>query len=169
MRTTAILLALATGITSSPVAQDLQARRLLGSSFGVPGNNRTFDYVVIGGGVGGLTIATRLVEQKAGTVAVIEAGTFYEISNGNLSQIPASDYMFTGKDQSDWHPGIDWGYISEPQKVLRFSNVTSYDKCLHKLHHRALIMSQCTTLEAKRLVVVLPGTTWLTSARPRVH
>ncbi|KAK7932504.1 hypothetical protein PG985_003216 [Apiospora marii] len=87
------------------------------SSFGVPGRNRTFDYVVVGGGTAGLTLATRLVEQKAGTVAVVEAGTFYEISNGNLSQLPANDYLFGGKNKDDWQPGIDWGYISEPQKA----------------------------------------------------
>ncbi|KAK8095680.1 hypothetical protein PG999_013702 [Apiospora kogelbergensis] len=85
-------------------------------SFGVPGRNRTFDYVVVGGGIGGLTLATRLVEQKAGTVAVVEAGTFYELSNGNLSQLPANDYLWGGKGKDDWQPGIDWGYISEPQK-----------------------------------------------------
>ena len=93
-------------------------------SFGVPGRNRTFDYVVVGGGIGGLTLATRLVEQKAGTVAVVEAGTFYELSNGNLSQLPANDYLWGGKGKDDWQPGIDWGYISEPQKAS-FTKLTS--------------------------------------------
>ncbi|KAA8647953.1 GMC family oxidoreductase [Aspergillus tanneri] len=92
----------------------LHARRVLGSSFGVPGN-QTFDYVVIGGGTAGLTIATRLAEQGAGTVAVIEAGSFYELDNGNLSQIPANDAYYVGKDIDDWQPGIDWGFRTIPQ------------------------------------------------------
>ncbi|KAA8651278.1 GMC family oxidoreductase [Aspergillus tanneri] len=88
---------------------------LLGSSFGVPGTNATYDYVVVGGGTAGLTLATRLVQQFAGTVAVVEAGSFYEISNGNLSQVPALAGSFTGPDPDDWQPLIDWGYVTVPQ------------------------------------------------------
>ncbi|EAW11661.1 GMC family oxidoreductase [Aspergillus clavatus NRRL 1] len=90
------------------------ARSMLGSSFGVPGN-QTFDYVVIGGGTAGLAIASRLAEQGAGTVAVIEAGGFYELNNGNLSQIPANDAYYVGKDLDDWQPGVDWGFHTVPQ------------------------------------------------------
>ena len=93
----------------------LDARRLLGSSFGVPGSSQTFDYVVVGGGNAGLTIATRLAETA--TVAVIEAGSFYEIGNGNLSQIPADDAFFTGKDKEDFNPLVDWGFQTTPQAV----------------------------------------------------
>ncbi|KAI1503523.1 glucose-methanol-choline oxidoreductase [Biscogniauxia marginata] len=90
--------------------------RLLGSSFGVPGDNATYDYVVVGGGTAGLTIAARLVEQKAGSVAVVEAGSFYELGNGNLSQIPGNDGAFTGKGIHDWQPLVDWGYLTTPQE-----------------------------------------------------
>ncbi|KAJ8068724.1 hypothetical protein OCU04_002423 [Sclerotinia nivalis] len=93
----------------------LKARALLGSSFGVPGRNATYDYVVVGGGNAGLTIAMRLAEADAGTVAVVEAGTFYEISNGNISQVPATDGVFAGKGANDWQPQIDWGYQTTPQ------------------------------------------------------
>ncbi|KAI1312685.1 GMC oxidoreductase [Xylaria venustula] len=89
--------------------------RLLGSSFGVPGKNATFDYIVVGGGNAGLTIATRLAEQQSGRVAVVEAGTFYELGNGNLSQVPGSDNMWISKDRDDWQPLIDWGYVTTPQ------------------------------------------------------
>jgi len=54
-----------------------------GNSFGVPGHNASYDYVVVGGGTGGLTIAARLAEDKNASVAVIEAGGFYQIDNGN--------------------------------------------------------------------------------------
>jgi len=54
-----------------------------GNSFGVPGKNASYDYVIVGGGTGGLTIAARLAEDKNTSVAVIEAGGFYQIDNGN--------------------------------------------------------------------------------------
>jgi choline dehydrogenase len=91
--------------------------RPLGSSFGVPGTNATYDYVVVGGGTAGLTIASRLAEQNAGSVAVIEAGTFYELSTGNLSEVPATGIAWAGKSPDDWQPLADWGYVSTPQVV----------------------------------------------------
>jgi len=93
----------------------LVARKLLGSSFGVPGN-ATYDYVVVGGGNAGLTVAARLAEDPGISVAVVEAGSFYEIENGNLSQIPAYDTSWTGKDPQDVNR-VDWGFVTEPQKV----------------------------------------------------
>lgn len=101
----------------------LKARALLGNSFGVPGRNATYDYVVVGGGNAGLTIAMRLAEAEAGSVAVIEAGTFYEISNGNISQVPATDGVFAGKGATDWQPQIDWGYQTTPQSVSLMTRI----------------------------------------------
>ena len=77
----------------------------------------TYDYVIVGGGNAGLTVAARLVEQNAGTVGIIEAGSFYEISNGNISQVPSTDGFFAGKSLSDSQPLIDWNYATTPQKV----------------------------------------------------
>ncbi|KAK7973251.1 alcohol oxidase [Apiospora saccharicola] len=111
----ALLIASGTAVHAAPTQHSIRSRQLLGTSFGVPGDDRAFDYVVVGGGTAGLNIATRLVEQKAGTVAVVEAGTFYELSNGNLSQVPATDGAFTGKAADDWQPMIDWGYQTTPQ------------------------------------------------------
>lgn len=117
-------------VQSAPThLNQLDARRLLGSSFGVPGSNQTFDYVVLGGGNAGLTIATRLAETA--TVAVIEAGSFYEIGNGNISQIPADDSFFSGKDKDDFNPLIDWGFQTTPQAVresfeLEFLMITTF-------------------------------------------
>jgi choline dehydrogenase len=71
----AAALYLAAGIGAAPAHRNvLNARRLLGSSFGVPGN-ATFDYVVVGGGNAGLGMAYRLAE-GGHSVAVIEAGSF---------------------------------------------------------------------------------------------
>lgn len=60
---------------------------LVSSFFGVPGTNATFDYVIVGGGTAGLAIATRLAAANL-SVAVIEAGGFYELDNSNLSVVP---------------------------------------------------------------------------------
>ena len=128
---------------------NIVARHLLGSSFGVPGN-ATYDYIVVGGGTAGLTIATRLAEK--GTVAVVEAGSFYEISNGNYSQIPAYDAEFTSKDRSDVNPLVDWGFVTTPQavnltfhgwKLLPYYNVLTFIL-------RALWTHQSTTLVGRR-------------------
>jgi len=88
---------------------------LLGSAFGIPGQNKTFDYVIIGGGTAGPALAARLAEDPSVTVALVEAGTFYELSNGNNTQIPIDCAMYTGKDVNDWHPGVDWGFVTTPQ------------------------------------------------------
>ncbi|KAI1175021.1 GMC oxidoreductase [Nemania sp. FL0916] len=91
---------------------------LLGSSFGIPGQEYVFDYVIVGGGNAGLTVAARLAENAGLSVGVIEAGGFYELTNGNLSEIPSDGNWFTGKDVNDWQPGVDWGFITEPQQAL---------------------------------------------------
>lgn len=88
---------------------------LLGTSFGSPGTNATFDYIVVGGGNAGLTIASRLAENQTASVAVIEAGGFYEIDNGNYSIVPGYSSFYTGSDPTDYQPLIDWGFNTEPQ------------------------------------------------------
>ncbi|KAL8733573.1 MAG: hypothetical protein Q9166_001981 [cf. Caloplaca sp. 2 TL-2023] len=45
--------------------------------------NATYDYVIVGGGTSGLAVAKRLAEDPAITVAVVEAGGFYELESGN--------------------------------------------------------------------------------------
>ncbi|KAL8882156.1 MAG: hypothetical protein Q9198_000798 [Flavoplaca austrocitrina] len=90
--------------------------QVLGSTFGLPGANATFDYVVVGGGTAGLAIATRLASDPSVSVAVIEAGGFYEIDNGNRSTVPGYATYFTGADPDDYQPLIDWGFVTEPQE-----------------------------------------------------
>lgn len=104
-------LACAAFSTSLPVRPE---QFLIGSNFGIP-TNATFDYVIVGGGTAGLTLAARLAKDHS--VAVIEAGSFYELGNGNLSQIPLFDAYFIGKDPKYFNPSVDWGFITTPQVV----------------------------------------------------
>jgi len=78
MISTLSLFALTTKIVSA-----LDGFDPLGNSFGVPGTNASYDFVIVGGGTGGLAIAARLAEDKNASVAVIEAGGFYQMDNGN--------------------------------------------------------------------------------------
>ncbi|KAI9042663.1 GMC family oxidoreductase [Aspergillus affinis] len=142
-----LLTALAVSVHAFPTESHIKARGLLGSSFGVPGNNATFDYIIVGGGTAGLTLATRLVEQQKGSVAVIEAGGFYEIDNGNISQVPAFDGTYTGRSKTDWQPLIDWGYVTTPQ-------AGSYNDELHYARGKCLGGSS-----ARNYMVYQRGTT----------
>lgn len=96
---------------------DESVGNVLGTAFGAPGTNATFDYVVVGGGTAGLTIATRLASDPATSVAVIEAGGFYEIDNGNRSTVPGYATYYTGSDPNDYQPLVDWGFTTVPQTV----------------------------------------------------
>lgn len=96
MRTSGIASALSAGLAfaqiqfeSPTLLQQLYAPgRLLGNSFGNPGLNATYDYVIVGAGLAGSLTASRIAQALPNmTVAVIEAGSFYEISNGNYSQM----------------------------------------------------------------------------------
>ena len=90
--------------------------RLISSSFGVPGN-ASFDYVVIGGGTAGLAIAATLAADPSLSVAVVEAGAFYEIDNANISVIPGDATFYSGTAPSDTQPLVDWGFDTVPQAV----------------------------------------------------
>lgn len=72
---------------------------------------------IIGGGTAGLTVAQRLAANPQLSVAVIEGGSFYEIDNGNYSQIPAYDVQFSSPDPASIQPLVDWGIVTSPQTV----------------------------------------------------
>ncbi|KAI4263436.1 MAG: hypothetical protein L6R42_001417 [Xanthoria sp. 1 TBL-2021] len=81
-----------------------------------PCKDNTFDYVVIGAGTAGLTLAARLAEGSSYSVAVIEAGGYYEQDNGNISVFPGYATQFSGTDPTNIQPLVDWGFVTVPQK-----------------------------------------------------
>jgi len=57
-------------------------------------------------------MATRLAENGTYTVAVVEAGGFYELENGNLTIVPGYYSQNLG------HPSVDWNFKTTPQASL---------------------------------------------------
>lgn len=91
--------------------------------------NVTYDYVVVGGGTAGLAVAHRLAESGLYTVAVIEAGGFYEIENGNTSVVPglAPVYDSVTRQSVNVAPLVDWGFLTTPQAPLN-NRTTHYSR-----------------------------------------
>lgn len=175
-KATLFSLSLLTTVHSAPVVvETLTGGALLGSSFGVPGN-QSFDYVIVGGGTAGLALANRLSENPAFSVAVIEAGGFYEISNGNLSQIPLDVPIGTDKNTQNYNPLVDWGFVTTPQEVREISalleNRGAFSWRLELGGDSANVLRErktpsSTMLEANVSVEALLATSWHTSAAAR--
>ncbi|PQE05631.1 choline dehydrogenase protein [Rutstroemia sp. NJR-2017a BBW] len=99
-------------------AQTDSRGRIPSSGFGTPGVDASYDYVVIGGGTAGITIASRLAENSNLSVAIIEAGGFYEVDNGNFSIVPglalSAPFLGTAVPFQP-QPLVDWGLVSTVQ------------------------------------------------------
>ncbi|MCO5566001.1 hypothetical protein L7F22_019676 [Adiantum nelumboides] len=81
-------------------------------------SNNTFDYIVLGAGTAGLTLANRLSQDGKSSVLVIEAGSDidYNILPKEFSQTPGGDVVGCGSADSDFiQNAIDWGYKTVPQ------------------------------------------------------
>lgn len=86
----------------------------LGAVQGALGVEKTFDYVVVGGGTGGNAIGVRLAEAGF-SVAIIEAGLYYEIGKPVLGSTPAGGIVGIGANPLDSDPLVDWVFMTEPQ------------------------------------------------------
>ncbi|KAL5341119.1 putative choline dehydrogenase [Aspergillus crustosus] len=87
---------------------------LSASALAAPSDN-IYDYVIVGGGTAGLTLASRLSENATVRVAIVEAGSFYELDTGNTSQIPANAGVYNGKSPELTNPLVEWGFQTTPQ------------------------------------------------------
>ncbi|KPM38130.1 Versicolorin B synthase [Neonectria ditissima] len=125
MRLLPVLYTLLATAFADDVPSQFDDGQLTGNGFGIPGINATYDYVIVGGGTAGALAAARLIEYSNATVALIEAGGFYELSNGNISQLPFRINDWKGSSgQDSWQPLVDWGYFTEPQnngKIINYA------------------------------------------------
>ena len=89
--------------------------------------NNTYDYVIVGGGTAGNTLAARLAQNPKISVAVIEAGGYYTQDVPEL-EIPAQCSLYSGTDPSDTNPKVDWGFVTVPQAVSYPSFATGLER-----------------------------------------
>ncbi|TLD29202.1 hypothetical protein PspLS_03904 [Pyricularia sp. CBS 133598] len=82
-------------------------------TLGAVGQTQAFDYVVIGGGNSGLVATLRLSEANY-SVAVVEAGGFYQDDAGNMTEIPGLESEFLKAPAT-----IDWRLDTIPQPQLQ--------------------------------------------------
>lgn len=88
--------------------------------FGLLGTNASFDYVVVGSGPGGMTMAVRLAEANH-SVALVEAGGFYENEGGNRTLVPAYYSANLG------NIGTNWNFMTKVQPQL-YNQTVRYDR-----------------------------------------
>jgi choline dehydrogenase len=79
--TAALMVALAYGANAVPAGSIINDIPSLPNPLGPLLSNNTFDYVIVGAGTAGMTLAARLSEDPKVKVAVVEAGVDYT-SNG---------------------------------------------------------------------------------------
>lgn len=89
--------------------------QVVSSTYPGNGTSATYDYVIVGGGTAGLVVAARLSEDPQISVAVVEAGTYYDISNPLLSNVPAFDSYWAGSNPDGMNLNVDWGFVTSPQ------------------------------------------------------
>lgn len=76
----------------------------------------TYDYIVIGAGTSGMTLAARLAENRGVSVAVLEAGIDYRsnLVNQQLVDTPGYDTFGVGASADDFpNRNIDWGFFTQ--------------------------------------------------------
>lgn len=88
---------------------------VLGGLDGVLGEEQTFDYVIVGGGTAGIPVGVRLAEAGF-TVAIVEAGLFYQLGKPVLGTTPTGAFFGAGWNSLDQFPLVDWGFTTEPQE-----------------------------------------------------
>lgn len=80
----------------------------------------SYDYIIVGGGTAGLTVASRLSEDAGVRVLVIEAGP--DNSNDPLVLTPGLVVAQYGKEE------YDWNFLSVPQVSRQFTFVVEEEE-----------------------------------------
>ncbi|KAG8156904.1 hypothetical protein KVR01_013317 [Diaporthe batatas] len=98
-------------VSDDPILPPLASRDVTGN--GEDLNGKTYDYIVVGGGLAGLTVAARLSEDPDVTVAVIEAGQ--DIYGAHESRfLTPSAVLYDSFLNTEY----DWKYVTTPQAGL---------------------------------------------------
>ncbi|EPQ26955.1 uncharacterized protein PFL1_05590 [Pseudozyma flocculosa PF-1] len=132
--------------------------------------SKEYDYVVVGAGTSGLTLAARLSEDPSVTVAVLEAGIDYKsnLLNQQLTTIPGADVIGAGASTADIPQAlIDWGFVTEPQAGAANRRVHfARGKCLGGSSARNFMIYQRPTRQSHQEWVDLTGDdSWSFDAR----
>lgn len=115
----------------------------LGTLQGTLGIDQSFEYVVVGGGTAGNTVAYRLAEAGF-SVAVVERGLAYEVGKPVVGAAPIGDIIGVGSNPLDSIPTVDYGFRTTPQPGAAGREIHyAQGKCLggssalnFMIHHR---------------------------------
>ncbi|GKT53412.1 GMC oxidoreductase [Colletotrichum tofieldiae] len=78
-------------------------------------------------------MANRLSAKGDVTVAIIKAGTFYQITNPVISNTPASKTLFAGSSPLDTNPLVDWNFVNQAQAGANNRRIHyAHVKCLSR-------------------------------------
>lgn len=91
--------------------------------------NQTFDYIVVGSGVAGMTVAARLSENPSISVLLIEAGGD-DRTNPEIYNLLQFGQAFG--------TSLDWGWIAERDKVIHGGKTLGGSSSIVSLEHTFL-------------------------------
>ena len=103
-----------------PTSTRLDTDTFLEHLLAFPDVDAIFDYIVVGGGTAGVTIAARLAEHQY-RVALIEAGGIYEALSLTAT-IPGADSLGVGSDVSS-SSLIDWRFVTHKVPGANYRDV----------------------------------------------
>ncbi|KAL8291328.1 hypothetical protein RQP46_002306 [Phenoliferia psychrophenolica] len=108
----------------------------------------SYDYIIVGAGTSGATLAARLAEDPSITVALLEAGGD-TAANNPQAYIPGNDELNVGADPTDTNPTNDWGFVTVPQTGAKNRTVHySRGKTVGGTSHKNFMIYQRPTVKS---------------------